>query len=79
MNANVALKKISEAKALAKKVRDLLQSLGQPQEKLALTKCYAQAMREPMDLGDESGAERRGELMLAVNDLMHALQRDFLK
>ncbi len=79
MGAGAALKKISEARALAGKVRGLLQALGQPQEKLALTKCYAQAMREPMDLADEAGAERRGELMLAVNDLMRVLQRDFLK
>jgi hypothetical protein len=79
MSAGAALKKISEAKALAGKVRGLLHALGQSHEKLALTKCYAQAMREPMDLADESGSERRGELMLAVNDLMHALQRDFLK
>jgi uncharacterized protein len=79
MSAGAALKKISAAKALAARVRELLHALGQPQEKLALTKCYAQAMREPMDLADESGTERRGELMLAVNDLMHTLQRDFLK
>ena len=79
MSAGGALKKISEAKALAGKVRELLHALSQPHEKLALTKCYAQAMREPIDLADESGgAERRGELMLAVNDLMHVLQRDFL-
>jgi Fe-S-cluster containining protein len=79
MSAGAALKKISEAKALAAQVRELLHVLGQSDEKLALTKCYAQAMREPIDLADESGgAERRGELMLAVNDLMHVLQRDFL-
>jgi hypothetical protein len=79
MNAGAALKKISEAKALAGKVRELLHVLGQPHDTLALTKCYAQAMSEPMDLVHESDAARRGELMLAVNDLMHALQRDFLK
>lgn len=79
MSAGAALKKISEAKALAAQVRELLHVLGQSDEKLALTKCYAQAMREPIDLADESeSAERRGELMLAVNDLMHVLQRDFL-
>lgn len=78
LSAGAALKKISEAKSLAKKVRDLLQSLGQPTEKMALTKGYAAAMGEPIDLAGDS-AERRGELMLAVNDLMHVLQRDFLK
>ena len=77
METTTALKRISEAKILAGKVRDLLQSLGQRQDKMALTKCYAQAMSEPIDLaGDDT--ERRGELMLAVNDLMHVLQRDFL-
>jgi Fe-S-cluster containining protein len=79
ISANAALKKISEAKALAANVRGLLHTLDQPHEKLALTKCYAQAMSQPIDLADESGAERRGELMMAVNDLMHVLQRDFLK
>ena len=79
MSAGAALKKISEAKALADKVRGLLHNLGQPHEKLALTKCYSQAMSEPVDLADESDTERRGELMLAVNDLMHVLQKDFLR
>jgi uncharacterized protein len=79
MTTGAALKKISEAKALAGKVRGLLHVLGQPHKKLALSKCYTQAMSEPIDLADEAGAERRGELMLAVNDLMHVLQRDFLK
>jgi hypothetical protein len=79
ISAGIALKKISEAKALAGKVRALLESLGQAHEKLALTKCYAEAMSAPIDLADELSAERRGELMLAVNDLMHVLQRDFLK
>jgi uncharacterized protein len=78
MSANAALKKIAEAKALAQKVRDLLQSLGRPTETLALTKCYTAVMREPIDLADDS-AERRGELMLAVNDLMHIVQGEFLK
>jgi Fe-S-cluster containining protein len=78
ISANAALKKISGAKALAKRVRDLLQLLGQPQDKLALSKCYTQAMSEPIDLaGDDT--ERRGELMLAVNDLMYVVQKDFLK
>jgi len=30
-------------------------------------------------LADETSAERHGELMLAVNDLMTRLQRDFLR
>jgi hypothetical protein len=30
-------------------------------------------------MSDEHGYENRGELMLAVNDLMQMLQRDFLR
>ncbi len=80
MTAGAALKKISDAKILVKKVRELLRSLGQDDGRLALTKCYAQAMSAPVDLSaSENNSELRGELMLAVNDLMQVLQRDFLK
>ncbi|MGO8764096.1 MAG: YkgJ family cysteine cluster protein [Limisphaerales bacterium] len=78
MAAGVALKKIAAAKVLAGKVRELLHSLGQRDEQLALTKRYAQLMSGPIDLANETEAEGRGELMLAVNDLMQTLQRDFL-
>jgi Fe-S-cluster containining protein len=80
LEAKTALKTIAEAKRRVEKVRCLLQRLGQNDEQLALIKRYAQVMREPIDLsGTEDSAELRGELMLAVNDLMPALQRDFLK
>jgi len=80
LSAGAALKKISAAKILVKKVRELLRSLGQDDERLALTKRYAQAMSAPVDLSaSENDSELRGELMLAVNDLMQILQRDFLK
>ncbi len=75
---NAALKKISTAKIQVEKVRGLLRSLGQRDEKMALTHRYAAAMSAPIDLADETNAERHGELMLAVNDLMTRLQRDFL-
>jgi Fe-S-cluster containining protein len=78
LSAGAALKIISEAKILAGKVRGLLRSLGQNDERLALTKRYSQAMSAPVDLSADD-SELRGELMLAVNDLMQALQRDFLK
>lgn len=75
-----ALKIISKTKLQAEKVRGLLRQLGQNDERLAMTKCYAQAMGAPVDLSaSENNSELRGELMLAVNDLMQALQRDFLK
>jgi len=80
LSAGIALEKISKAKALVKKVRKLLHVLGQNDERLALTKRYALAMSAPVDLSaSENSSELRGELMLAVNDLMRQLQRDFLK
>ena len=79
MTVGAALKKISEAKKRAEKVRELLRSLGQRKEQMALTHRYTAAMSAPVDLSDETNAERHGELMLVVNDLMSVLQRDFLK
>ena len=79
LTAGAALKKISEAKRHAEKVRALLRSLGQSDEQMALTHRYTEVMSGPMDFSNEDEAERRGELMLAVNDLMARLQRDFLR
>ena len=80
MDADVALKKISETKKQVEKVRGLLRQLGQTDERLAMTKRYKEVMNAPIDLSDdESSAEKRGELMLAVDELMRRLQRDFLK
>jgi Fe-S-cluster containining protein len=79
MTASAALKKISAAKIQVEKVRELLRSLGQRDESVALTHRYAAAMSAPIDLADDTNAERHGELMLAVNDLMTRLQRDFLR
>jgi uncharacterized protein len=80
LDADAALKTISKTKCQAEKVRGLLRQLGQNDERLAMTKRYAQAMSAPMDLSDhESVTERRGELMLAVDELMRQLQREFLK
>jgi Fe-S-cluster containining protein len=80
LSAAAALKKISSAKILVKKVRELLVQLGQKDEHLALTRRYAQAMCAPVDLSaSEIESELRGKLMLAVNDLMKMLQRDFLR
>jgi hypothetical protein len=75
-----ALKQIAETLQLVEKVRRLLRSLGQEDEHLALTHRYKRVMAAPIDLSaGEGGSELRGELMLAVNDLMQTLQRDFLK
>jgi Fe-S-cluster containining protein len=80
LDADAALKTISQTKRQAEKVRVLLRRLGQKDERLAMTRRYAQAMSAPVDLSaSENNSELRGELMLAVNDLMQVLQRDFLK
>jgi Fe-S-cluster containining protein len=80
MPAPTALKRIADAKKLVEKVRRLLLRLGDDDEQLALTKRYSRMMSRPIDLSaSEDIGETRGELMLAVNDLMHVLQREFLK
>ena len=80
LEAKAALKSIAQTKREVDGVRDLLRDLGQKDERLAMTKRYAQAMSAPIDLADlETDSERRGELMLAVDGLMRRLQRDFLE
>jgi Fe-S-cluster containining protein len=78
MTADAALKKIAATKQRAEKVRDLLRQSGQREEPMALTHRYAEVMSAPIDLAEENAAELRGELMLAVSELMQLLQRDFL-
>jgi Fe-S-cluster containining protein len=80
MSMPAALKRIIDAKKFAEKVRRLLRRLGDNDEQLALIKRYSRMMSQPIDLsaGEDIG-ETRGQLMLAVNDLMHVLRRDFLK
>ncbi len=77
--AAAALRKIASAKTKAARVRELLQLNGQQETAMALTHRYQAAMTAPVDLTDDRSSEIRGELMLAVNDLMQVLQRDFLK
>ncbi|MEI7807822.1 MAG: YkgJ family cysteine cluster protein [Verrucomicrobiota bacterium] len=79
MSAHAALKKITSAKNQAEQARGLLRSLGQRDERMALTHRYAGVMASPMDFSKPEEMELRGELMLAVNDLMTQLQRDFLR
>jgi Fe-S-cluster containining protein len=79
MTAGAALKKISAARKQAEHVRELLRSLGQRDEPMALTHRYAEAISAPVDLSDETAVERHGELMLAVSDLMQMLETDFLR
>jgi Fe-S-cluster containining protein len=79
MTASAALKKIAEAKSRAEKVRRLLREAGERSEGMALTHRYAEAMKAPVKLSDEASVERQGELMMAVNDLMQLLEREFLR
>jgi len=79
MTAKAALEKITDAKKRADHVRELLRLQGQRDEQKALTHRYREAMSAPVEMSDEANAERRGELMLAVNDLMQLLQKDFLR
>lgn len=91
ITAGAALKKIVQARARAAQVRELVDQSG-PRDgrgrampapwhdrQMALTHRYAAVMSAPVDLSVEGEAEQRGKLMLAVNDLMQMLQRDFLR
>jgi len=79
MPADAALKRIAAAKALVEKTRRLLRQLGDDDDQSALARRYSRMMARPIDLsaGEEIG-ETRGQLMLAVNDLMRLLQEEFL-
>jgi hypothetical protein len=79
MTTGAALKKISEARTRAESVRKLLRQSGQRDARMALTHRYADVMRAPVDFSAEAESDKRGELMLAVNDLMQMLERDFLR
>jgi Fe-S-cluster containining protein len=79
LTAGAALEKISRAKAMAEKVRQLLRDSGQREEHLPLTQRYSAAMSAPVDFSEEGAAERRGELMLAVSGLMQMLEAEFLR
>lgn len=79
MTAAAALKKIAQARTKARQVRTLLRQSGQSDESMTLTHRYEEAMRAPVDLSVDGAADLRGELMLAVNDLMQLLARDFLR
>ena len=75
----VALKTIRQARACAEKVRRLLRALGDTDETVPLSRRYQRLMCQPIDLaGDERRIDLRGELMLAVSELVTVLEREFL-
>ena len=76
---HTALKSIRHARGRAEVVRRILRELGDADESAPLSRRYQRMMRQPIDLSaDERDIELRGELMLAVSDLVHVLERDFL-
>jgi Fe-S-cluster containining protein len=80
MPPEMALKKISAAKRRIAKVRRLLPAPGQLEEKLALVQRYTQAMSTPINLAEGlTSGSLRGKLLLAYDDLMQTLRRDFLE
>ena len=79
MTEAAALKKIRETKKQAEGVRELLRQCGQRDETIALTHRYSEVMSAPMDMSAPEEAERRGELMMAVSELMGILQKEFLR
>ena len=78
MEAAAALKHIAVARKQFEKVDKLLLAMGQKDSSLALTQRFAAAMSAPMDLADETRAERYGDLMMEMDRLMQRLQQDFL-
>ena len=75
-----ALRLIRRVQKLAARVTRLLEASGDHDAHRPLTKRYQSVMRQPIDLsgGDEAG-DRRGELMLAVQQLMELVQQRFLR
>ena len=74
-----ALKTIQATRRRAENVRRILRELGDTDEKLPLSRRYQRVMREPIDLSaDERIGDLRGELMMAVAELVGTLEREFL-
>jgi len=74
-----ALKSIRDARRRGENVRRILRELGDTDESAPLSRRYQRMMRRPIDLSaDERNIELRSELMLAVTELVHVLERDFL-
>lgn len=79
ITVTTALKNIQRARSMADRVLGLLDQCGNQEIDKALTTRYRRTMAQPIDLtlGDEA-ADLRGQLLLAMRDLMHLLKRDFL-
>ena len=74
-----ALKTIQATRRRAENVRRILRELGDTDESVPLSRRYQRLMREPIDLSaDERIGDLRGELMMAVAELVGALEQEFL-
>jgi hypothetical protein len=74
-----ALKSIQNARRCAEKVRGILRELGDTDESVPLSRRYQRMMRQPIDLSaDPHLIDLRGELMMAVAELVSVLEREFL-
>jgi Fe-S-cluster containining protein len=74
-----ALKSIQNALRRAEKVRGILRELGDADESVPLSRRYQRMMRQPIDLSAESRLiDLRGELMMAVSELVTVLEQEFL-
>lgn len=74
-----ALKTIQATRRRAEKVRRILRALGDTDEAAPLSRRYQRMMGEPVDLSaGKRLTDLRGELMMAVGELVGALERDFL-
>ena len=74
-----ALKTIQATRRRAENVRRILRELGDTDETIPLSRRYQRMMRAPIDLSaNERLGDLRGELMMAVAELVGALERDFL-
>jgi hypothetical protein len=80
LDAGAALKMIAQAKRQVENVYALLRCTDSDDERLSLSRRYARAMSEPVDLsGRKASAGLPGKLMTTHRDLMQTLQGDFLK
>jgi hypothetical protein len=77
LSTEKGLGRIRRARRLAKRVRSLLKRVTREPVTLPLTRAYREAMEQPLEMTGD-GANWRGRLMLAMDELMTCLHADFL-
>ncbi len=78
ISVDTALKAIQRTRQINETVLRLLRELGNAEELLPLNRRCSQVMSQPVDLSRGKSVDIRGELMMAVNQLVHNLERNFL-